>query len=280
MYEPDFPYFEWRLDRWKIGFALLLFVGLLYFRGSLSTSPGVIPTEPIADQTPEGGGGAAPDSAVIPTNTPSVSAAPTPELPPIPMPTPGQPTLTLRVLGEPLPPLLTRNPLFYGETSLPNQPLELRVGAQRLTTRSDAWGRWQIALVEPLASGQNWVRARIAPGAENGSGAMQSLIVTIGPEAEEILPPLILPLLLNEEGSSQPTLRGNGVPGAELAIEGGLVGDEVKRLTQVRAGSDGRWQWSPSEPLAPGIYEFRAVHLSPQGRPLSRSEPFRLQVIG
>lgn len=278
MHEPRFPYFEWRLDRWKIGVALLLFAGLLFFRSGLNPTVLDSGVAPIAGQTPESGGGVAPDAAPVEAQNPPEEPIPSPELPPIELPTPGQPTLTLRVLGDPLPPLPNRTPLLYGETSLPDQPLEVRAGSQRLSTRSDGWGRWQIAVVEPLTPGQNWVRARIAPGAESGSGAMQSLIVTIAPDALAILPPLILPLLQSEDGIALPTLRGNGLPDAEIAIEGGIIGSVIERLAVIRAASDGRWEWTPPEPLEEGIYEFRAVHLTQDRRPITRSEPFRIRV--
>ncbi|MBI3960970.1 MAG: hypothetical protein HY328_19330 [Chloroflexi bacterium] len=282
------PYFDWRLDRWKIGLALLLWLGLILFPPAPSirldpqgaspiARPGQRPlvgantqTEPIA---------AAPQVAQ-PARllTEAASAESRGEMEDAVSPAAAIP-LTLAIL-EPGRGLLTNGtPLFYGQTAA-NGLVEILLEGRRYATLADGDGYWQFAPAAPLPVGMTWVQARQVEADGSLLSPTLSHIALVGPGATPISAPAILTPLSSAGGLKEgiPTFSGVGPAGIVLVFYARLD-DEIRPVGEVTVNGDGTWVWqAPTTPLGAGETTLWAVAVDSAGTPLSRSWPVTLAI--
>ncbi len=212
---------------------------------------------------------------------PSAQASIPPTSTAVPEPRPGPPELTLSVLGDDMPWLPVRNPLLYGRAA----PLAQVVVAVRkepvsvYTTQADEFGRWQLALPDPLPDGMTWIQVYSGEGPRTGSGFQERILLVI-PGTPRVDPPAIAPLPLpGPLQTNIPVLSGIGPRGFAVLLElSPSPGEEPRPLATAPVDRRGRWAYAVEEPLAPGTYELWAVVVDEAGRALTRSDPWRFTV--
>lgn len=272
------PYFDWRLDRWKIGLALLLWLGLLLFPPAQPMRPAPQGASPIArpGQRPIVGGStqseplaAAPQTtqlAALPTAAARAESATNPT---------ATAALTLAIL-EPGPGLLHNStPLFYGESAADGL-VEIVLEGRRYASLADGDGYWQFAPAAPLPVGMTWVQARQVAADGSALSSTLSQMALIGPDATPVAAPEIVTPLSAASAleNSTPLISGVGPPGMVLLLyaQNGAEG-EARVVGEVTVNGEGTWLWQASTPLAAGTTRLWAVAVNSAGRPLSRSWP-------
>ncbi|GEM_PF-6703505 len=307
------PYMIWPHDAWRIAVAGALFLFLLaWWQGWLPLpppgettpspvavappTPSVSPSLPPVTATPQPFARPTTPAAVeaptverpTPTWTPrpvEPSPSPSAPVPPtptaIPKPGPDSPELTLSVLGDDRPWLPVRNPLLYGRTA-PRTQVVVAVRKEPVsihTAQADEFGRWQLALPDPLPDGMTWIQ--VYPGEEPGTGSgLQERILLVIPGTPQVDPPAITPLPLpGPLQTNIPVLSGVGPQGLDVLLElSPAPGEAPRPLATIPVDPRGRWAYAVEEPLAPGTYELWAVAVDEAGRPLTRSAPWRFTV--
>lgn len=299
------PYFDWRLDRWKIGLALLLLVGLLVFSpaqpplldpqgASPIARPGQRPVVGASSQT-----GTAP-AIVEEVAQPTVGVVPATASP---LPTPAaEPLLSsanlsqLMILEPGQGPLTNNTPLFFGQTEADGL-VEILIEGRRYATSADGDGYWQFAPSAPLPVGMTWVQARGVDASGAGMSETISHMALVGPSAQAVSPPVILTPLpsAGELNNSTPYFSGSGPAGRRLVIfaqtltglsAAGLPGASGQPLGEavgdvigeVVVSTEGVWGWQMAAPLPAGRTTIWAVVVDEDGVPLSRSWPVTLDV--
>jgi|GEM_PF-3520466 len=294
------PYFDWRLDRWKIGLALLLWLGLLFYAPVQPASPAPQGASPVVrpGQRPVVGGSTQTE-AIRSVTQPLLTAPPIePEnevTPPAQMEAEAPPligSLTLAILEPGETPLTNNTPLFFGQTTN-DGIVELLLEQQRYTVLADGDGYWQFAPVKPLLVGMTWVQARevkadgsLLPGKASYMALVghMALVGTVAQPvaAPEILTPLPSDGLLSD---STPLLSGSGPVDGQLAIYArrmqigarqGMSG--VQPVGEAQVNGEGTWRWHMSDPLPAGATTLWAVAVDKAGVPLSRSWPVTLDI--
>lgn len=299
------PYFDWRLDRWKIGLALLLWIGLLVFSPTQSPLPDPQGASPIARPGQRPVVGASSQTGTAPAVVAEVAQATADALPATasPLPTPAaEPSLfsanlsQLMILEPGQGPLTNNTPLFFGQTEA-NGLVEILVEGRRYSVLADRNGYWQFAPSSPLPVGMTWVQAR---GVDASGAAMSetvSRMALVGPSAQAASPPVILSPLpsAGKMENSTPYFSGSGpadrwllffaqmltglsaagLSGANGQPLGEAVGDVIG---EVVVSADGVWGWQMAAPLPGGRTILWAVVVDKDGVPLSRSWPVTLDV--
>lgn len=282
------PYFDWRLDRWKIGFALALWLGLVFSLPGPSPDPQGL--SPIArpGQRPVVGSssriGATPalvDAASPPSLLPRAETTIADEAvaQPVPMSAAASP-LSLTILEQGRGPLGNSTPLFFGESE-PDALVEILLAGRRYAAVADSRGYWQFAPTTPLPVGMTWVEARqVSVDGVLLAGPL-SVMALIGPASQPIPAPGILMPLSSalELTDSTPPLSGIGAPTVDLRFYA-QSGEEGKKrpVGKVAVALDGTWRWQMRAPLTPGETTLWAVAQDTEGKALTRSWPVRLRV--
>lgn len=287
---PKAPYLDWTLDRWKIGVILALFIGLAL--ASIARPPeldGVkLPTAadiPAVAETNRGGaetaegeeaGESAPTRAsIIPG---AVRAADTLRLP-----------LTLATFGPNavIPPGAIRTlvgtaaagssvKVFDQVVARSNQGDLSPGGAENqvlgLATTNES-GLWQLALAEPLATGQHILTLHELGPQDELTGVSAPTVLTVLAYGEQGPLSLATPTIRSPALGTRLTpgiveFTGTGLPGmlVRLHLNGNFVAEGL-----VTTQED--WRIMPEQALAPGVYEARASALNPQGDVLAESAP-------
>lgn len=295
------PYFDWRLDRWKIGLALLLWIGLLVF--SPTQSPQLDPqgASPIARPGQRPVVGASSQTGTAPAVVEEVAQTTADAIPATasPLPTPAAEPLLfsanlsqLMILEPGQGPLTNNTPLFFGQTEADGL-VEILIEGRRYATSADGDGYWQFAPSAPLPVGMTWVQAR---GVDASGAAMSetvSRMTLVGPSAQAVSPPVILSPLPSVEklDNSTPYFSGSGPAGRRLVIflqkQAGLQAAVVpgnsgqpagEPVGEVVISTEGVWGWQMAAPLPAGRTTLWAVVVDEDGVPLSRSWPVTLDV--
>lgn len=305
---PHRPYLIWPLDAWRLGVAGILFLFLFaWWQGWLPLPPPgpVTPTPtpilavttpgptPVPAQVSPTGPGPSPSpgelaaqitatpqpTAPTPTGMASPTAMPTPT-PTTPGVTPPPPTLA--VLGDGQPWLPIRNPLLYGRTEpFGRVAVVLKQVPPRIyTVQADEFGRWQLALPDPLPVGATWVQVYLADAQNRPRSATVEQVLVVPPGAPIVDPPTITPLPLDGPlRTSTPVLSGSGPTGFSIRLELATPpGSDPTPLATVPVDLMGRWAYLVETPLPPGTYELWAVVVDETGRPLTRSAPWRFTI--
>ncbi len=291
------PYFDWRLDRWKIGLALLLWVGLFVFLPA--QQPVIAPqgASPIArpGQRPVVGASSQTDTA--PAVVGELAQSTVEALPVIesPLPTPAIEPSGLRsnpsqltILEPGRGPLRNSTPLFWGQAK-PDGLLEILVEGRRFAASADGDGYWQFTPPSPLPVGMTWVQARTVDAMGTLLSETVSQMALVGSAAQPISPPMILTPLpfAGKLDNSTPYFSGSGPAGRRLVIfaqprtapeSGKLSGESGDPFGSVVVAADGRWEWQMSTPLPGGQTTLWVVVVDVEGTPLSRSWPVTLDV--
>ncbi|MCL4834089.1 MAG: hypothetical protein KJZ86_16725 [Caldilineaceae bacterium] len=284
------PYFDWRLDRWKIGFALLFWLVLLLFApgqpGSVDpqgASPLARPGQrPVVGSSSRSAPTLVPAGAVaLPAQTAQAEAAKTTgEANPDRQASPAEERLSLAILGEGRAPLGNSTPLFYGETEADGL-MEVLLEGRRYAVVADSRGYWQFAPTSPLPVGMTWVQARLVTVDGVLLSGPVSVMALISPAGQPVAAPGILTPLSSAEAQQDntPLFSGIGSAGVELLFYGKGADENAPRLLgKSVVGDDGGWQWQMSRPLPPGENLLWAETAGPSGEALSRSWPVRLLI--
>lgn len=281
------PYFDWRLDRWKIGVALLLLLGLLVLAPGTGGPAAPQGASPVArpGQRPVVGSSsvsvAEPTSSATPValSALTIEPTPTPSNASVPVSTESI-SLTLAILEPGIEPLGNSTPLFYGQTVADGR-MELLLEGRRYAVLADENGYWQYAPNRALPVGMTWIQARGVAGNGEAETPWASLVVVIDVSAQPVAPPAILaPLafrgLLDDPA---PVLSGVGQAGSRLLFYGRPTSARADALMgETTVGADGAWRWSARAPLPPGRTWLWAVVVDADDRPLTRSWPISLDV--
>jgi len=285
------PYFDWRLDRWKIGLALLLWLGLILFPPAPSAPldpqgaspiarPGQRPvvgasttTEPVAAAS-QGAEPIAPSSESEVVRVESAGKTDDATGPAVAAP------LTLAIWEPGRTPLKNSTPLFYGQTAADGL-VEILLEGRRYASLADSNGYWQFTPAAPLPVGMTWVQARQVESDGSLLSSPQSQMALVGPDAVPVSAPGILTPLSSASTleDSTPLLSGIGPPGIKLLFLGQSGADrEVRAVGQTTVNGDGTWLWQTATPLEAGHTTLWAVAADEAGRPLSRSWPVTLAI--
>ena len=291
------PYFDWRLDRWKIGLALLLWVGLLVFLPAQPPRANPQGASPIArpGQRPVVGASTQMGAALALTEEPGQPVAspltpPTVEVTPPPQTVestsrnPDPPQLMILEPGQG--PLTNSTPLFFGQTETDGL-VEILVEGRRYSVLADKDGYWQFAPSAPLPVGMTWVQVRGADASGAARSQTVSRMALVGASAQAISPPVILTPLpfAGKLENSTPYFSGRGPAGRRLvffaqAEAEGVSAESGQMLGEVVVAGDGAWGWQMAAPLPAGQTTLWAVVVDAGSVPLSRSWPVTLDVAG
>jgi hypothetical protein len=285
------PYLDWTLDRWKIGVILALFVGLTV--ASIARPPDqggvILPTQ--ADL---------PVAATNPTDAADSSSAPEQS-------TEGEGDRAVIIPGGVRPAESLRLPLtlatFGPNAVVPPGSVSMLVGTAAVgssvkvldqvvarTGGSDLspgraedqvlglaatgeQGIWQLALVEPLVTGQHVITLQeLGPRGEL-TGVSTPVVVTVLAVGEEGPLALALPVIRSPSLGARLTpgiveFTGTGLPGVvvRLHLNNNFVAEGL-----VSAQDD--WRIVPERELVAGVYTARVMALNPQGDVLAESAP-------
>jgi len=276
------PYFDWRLDRWKIGLALLIWLGLILLPPAQPVRPDPQGASPIARPGQQPMVGASSGAGPISAASSSAGAEQQTGA------TGGAerqarsvaPPLTMAILEPGAGPLINSTPLFYGQTQA-NGLVEISLAGQRYAAIADSDGYWQFSPVAPLPMGMTWVRVQ---GVETDGTVLSgpvSRMALVGIDAQPIIAPGILtPLPLDAPlQNSTPLFSGIGRPGMRLVFYAQLEPDEAARsVGETIVHDDGAWRWQMAAPLAAGTFKLWAVAVDASGVALSRSWPVTLEI--
>jgi len=291
------PYFDWRLDRWKIGLALLLWIGLLVFSPTQSPLPDPQGASPIARPGQRPVVGASSQTDTVPAVVeelaqPTVDAVPATGSPlptPVAEPSISSANLSQLIILEPgQGPLTNNTPLFFGQTEADGL-MEILVEGRRYSVLADRDGYWQFAPSAPLPVGMTWVQVRGVDASGSALSETVSHMALVGTAAQAVPPPVILSPLpsAGKMENSTPYFSGSGPAGRRLVIfaqrltglsAAGLSGADGQPLGEVVVSAEGVWGWQMAGPLPAGRTALWAVVVNESDVPLSRSWPVTLDV--
>jgi hypothetical protein len=284
------PYLDWTLDRWKIGVILALFVGLavasiarppeveevkLPTQAELPTATGSVRPAPTAPNDEQGGQGEGERALIIPGPG---RAADRLRLP-----------LTLASFGPNavVPPGSVRvlvgtaaagsSVKVFDQVMMRASRSDLSPGSADdqvlgLATTSDE-GLWQLALAEPLATGQHVITLQEFGPQEELTAVSAPVVVTV------LAPGEVGPMSLATPVMRTPRLGARLTPGVVEFTGTGLRGVLVRLYLNNNFVAEGlvttqdEWRIVPEEELTPGVYTARVTALNPQGEVLAESAP-------
>ncbi len=292
---PRPPYFDWRLDRWKIGLAVLVWLGLIFSQPPNIARPDPQGASPIArpGQRPQVGVSVdAGDASLTQPTTQVVSPLPEPgteekeqvrilasqmegerqlfSLPP--------PTFDILESGQPS--LSNSTPLFFGQAGIDHW-VEVAFDGKRFVILADHTGYWHFVPPVSLPTGITWLQARQIEKDGTPLSEMVSTIALIDPGARPIAAPGILvpPSMYTPLLDSTPLLTGSGPAGMALRFYAQPdSGTEAYTVGEATVDETGTWRWQMSAPLNPGRTTLWAVITSQIGLPVSRSWPLTLEI--
>ena len=277
------PYFDWRLDRWKIGLALLLWLGLILFPPAPPTRPDPQGASPVARPGQRPLVGASTQVELIAPTPLSVEPISSPlETPPAEVSvdpkdaerSDASPLLTLAVWEPGSGPLRNSTPVFFGQTQADGL-VEILLEGRRDEVQADSTGYWQFAPAASLPVGMTWIQARLINADGSALSPLLSHIALIGPDAVGVpVPDILTPLPpTGPLQQSTPPIAGIGPAGMELLFYTQADKDgEARPVGQTTVDGDGTWRWQVSALLAEGS-RLWAMAVDGAGTPLSRSWP-------
>ncbi|MBX3054078.1 MAG: hypothetical protein KF753_21575 [Caldilineaceae bacterium] len=277
------PFFEWQLDRWKIGLALVLWLGLIFFLPARPVPLDPQGVSPIVRPGQRPVVGASNQAEVVPTNVLQNEVTS-----PLRDPTPAaeriaaQPTalFNLAVLEPGQKPLTNSTPLVYGET-VGDGFVEIALEGRRYATVANSDGYWQFAPVAALPVGMTWVQARLVDQGGVAVSETAARMLLVGKDASPVAAPdILIPLPFNSPvADAMPNFSGVGPAHQKLVFYARITAeDRDRRLGAVTIADDGTWQWQVPSPFPPGKTTVWAVVVSSEDIPLSRSWPVVLEV--
>lgn len=285
------PYFDWALDRWKLGVIVLLFFVLLIttlVRPDWAfTAPTPVTPEAAAvsaDAPTSAENGAVAETAPTPAQTERLMPGANAALP-----------LTLANLGpNAVVPAFTVTELYgTGEPGVTievhdlvvpslvaGEPLALPDASRTLlgTAVVDDRGLWHLENLEPLIPGQHVLELSEVSAARASSGAAVPVVVTVQDSNAEAPLALATPAIRFPSAGARLqegriTYLGSALPGMQikLYVDNRLVGEAV-------AGAQEGWQLTPETSLPAGVYVARVAAISPQGEIVAESAPVAFAV--
>lgn len=283
------PFFDWRLDRWKVGLALLLLLGLILFPPDEATTPdpqGASPIarpgqQPVVGSTNQLAAAGDPEVTVQPlAEVAAVAAADSAEQVAVddePLPV-GQ--LTVHIFAGDVKPIANSTPLFYGQAEA-NALLEIALNGRRYAVAADRNGYWQFSPSTPLPLGMTWAQVRQVSADGMPLSATLSRMALVAPGAEAVAAPEVLtPLSFGAPlVDSTPLFAGTGPAWKGLVFYSLAEGEAApRRVGEVVVDGLGEWRWRWTPGLEPGTRMVWAVVIDANGRELSRSWPVRFSV--
>lgn len=283
------PYFDWRLDRWKIGLALLLWAGLLLFLPAQSPLLAPQGASPIArpGQRPVVGASTQMDRAAAvaeesgqlltqPLTPPTAEITPLPQAVESASRNPDPPQLMILEPGQGA--LTNSTPLFFGQTEADGL-VEIRVEGRRYAALANRDGYWQFAPSTPLPVGMTWVQVRAVDAGGVSLSETVSRMALVGSSAQAVSAPAILTPLpfAGKLDNSTPYFSGIGPAGRRLLFFAQTEA-ETQPVGEAVVSGNGDWGWQMATPLPAGQTTLWAVAVDDDSLPLSRSWPVTLDV--
>lgn len=199
------PYLDWKLDRWKLGVAIVLLLVLMarfvdrQWLADLAVRQGIDAGWLLA------GDRASPTAtAAIPTAAPSVS--PIPDVVQV-NPDPAAETVALALEVAEVDEtgvVYTDRPTLSGDAA-PGARLVLQIDDRRYDIEADETGTWRFTLPEPLAPGMSWIQI----GSSDGSLPPISRMVLVAAPAA---PTAAVALAVTETPPPSPTATPSPTP--------------------------------------------------------------------
>lgn len=299
------PHFDWRIDRWKVGLIVLLFLALLLGtlvdpqrdRGAGWTAAG--PFMPDDSGAIVAEGEEEPSSTEsAPTVTPSEEAASVPD---------GAADAAVNELVHQLPLTLASigpNSVAPAEavavlsgTARPGNQVEVRGqhipasvqgddgsfgdGAELLlgVATADARGLWTLALEESLAAGQQALSLRELDGQGEEVSVASPVVITVLAADEEgpvslATPSIRFPSAAARLPGGRITFVGSGLPGMRVRLY-----LDNRQIAEGVADTREEWRITPEAEIGPGVYVARVAALDPQGEIVAESPPVAFVVL-
>ncbi len=293
------PHFDWRIDRWKVGLIVLLFLALLLGtlvdpqrdRGAGWTAAG--PFMPDDSGAIVAEGEEEPSSTEsAPTVTPSEEAASVPD---------GAADAAVNELVHQLPLTLASigpNSVAPAEavavlsgTARPGNQVEVRGqhipasvqgddgsfgdGAELLlgVATADARGLWTLALEESLAAGQQALSLRELDGQGEEVSVASPVVITVLAADEEgpvslATPSIRFPSAAARLPGGRITFVGSGLPGMRVRLY-----LDNRQIAEGVADTREEWRITPEAEIGPGVYVAHVAALDPQGEIVAESPP-------
>lgn len=186
----------------------------------------------------------------------------------------------------------------------PGAEVELRRNGEVIgRTKADSRGEWVLLPDKPLPSGQHELDL-IARDAQGGERASEEVVVLVVPETQAAEGTAqsdvgrgseALAVLVPRDDQPAKVLQGEGIVAGDLSLET-LEYDEAGKIVlsgeakpqdtvviymdneplgQVEADEAGRWSFSPSSAVEPGVHMLRVDRIGKDGQVLARLEtPF------
>ena len=300
------PYVHWTLDRWKLGLALILFMGLLVSgltgpRGEVALPQADAPVPTLVQALNSGAGSAAATSDAVPTLASGDDGTDEQSVLLPNVPTPAESTLESAASMPLVLPLTLANlgpnavvpagsvrvlfgtaaagttvevyDQFAGQVARsdlsPGAPVESQLG----TTLVDRNGLWQLGPLEAFAAGQHVLTLRQLDAAGQLLRVSAPVVVTVLASGEQgplslATPTIRYPYVGARLLQGPLTFVGSGLPGmgVRLYLNNRLVAQGIISMRE-------EWQLVPEEELPPGVYEARVTAVNPQGDIIAESAP-------
>ncbi len=299
------PYFDWRIDRWKVGLIVLLFIALLLGtlvdpqrnRGAGWTAAGPFMPDEGGAVVPESGE-ESPAAASMPTVAPSDETGDAPDV--MPEDAAGglaaDLPLTLASIGPNSVAPMEAVAVLSG-TARPGNRVEVR--AQRIpaseevadsspgdktesllgVATADARGLWTLALEASLAAGQQALSLTELDSQGDVVSAASPVVITVLAADEEgpvslATPSIRFPTPAARLRGGRITFVGSGLPGMRVRLY-----LDNRQIAEGVADTREEWRITPEAEIEPGVYVARAAALDPQGEIVAESPPVAFVVL-
>jgi hypothetical protein len=282
------PYFDWRIDRWKVGLIVLLFLALLLATlvdPQRDRSPGWTAAGPLM---PDEGGAVVTEAAEEP---PAQESDPTAAL----FDHADDLPLTLASIGpnSVAPPEAVA---VLSGTARPGNRVEVRAqhipapaagdgsfgdGTEMLlgVATADTRGLWTLALEESLAAGQQALSLRELDDQGDIVSVASPVVITVLAAGEEgpvslATPSIRFPAAAARLRGGRITFVGSGLPGMRVRLY-----LNNRQIAEGAADMREEWRITPEAEIPPGVYVARAAALDPQGEIVAESPPVAFVVL-
>jgi len=288
------PYFDWRIDRWKVGFIVLLFLALLIATfldpqrdaGAGWTASG--PLEPEAAVVPASPTQPSPAAEATSPHSTEAAEAFAPDDFSLP--------LTLASFG----PNSVTSPgglTTMSGTARPGNQVEVRSqhilqaagdgtagGASAVERRlgvaiADSRGLWTLAVADELEPGQHVLSLFETDDRGAIVDASSPIVITVLAPGEEGPPSLATPAVrfptpAARLPSGRVSFVGSGLAGSRvrLFLDGRNVGESAVNAQE-------EWSITPDQDIAPGLYVARVAALDHRGEIIAESPPVAFAVL-
>ena len=174
-------------------------------------------------------------------------------------------------------------PTFNG-TGEPGDTIIVRDGEQEIgRTVVDENGSWSFTPEEPLGEGEHAINVIIQDKAGNQSqpsDAWELTVDTLTPNVPTIdgvyddvgaVTGELAPGAATDD--TLPTLKGQAEPGATIVVR-----NKGEWMGEVQADAEGKWSFTPEQPLAEGNYSFTVEAMGSTGNPSAPSAAWELVI--